>query len=492
MTSRLPDTYADWDATALTAALRSKVLSVGEALDEHLSRLDRFSDLNAIVARQDPKILSEEAELAQARYNRSSASVLEGVPMTVKDTIAVAGLPLSAGSKLLKSHRASWDAAVVSQMRQGGALVIGKSNCPEFGFGIGCSNDLFGTTSNPLDKCLSPGGSSGGEAASVAAGISLVGIGTDYGGSLRWPAQCTGILALRPTPGRLRGNGQLIGEGAHGLDGNATFPNNSLQGEIQVPGFLARSVSDLEKALFEAQRLVRKSATTSYQPGTSSEIELEAVSIGWSDGANIGLVGDDVAMMMGGLADSLVNDRLKLFHVPDAFSGAREAFDELRSFEELADLRNLAHSQESELTPAMRNIVQNPPRSREYFAQAQALARRRRADGLVQLRSTPLFLLPVAGSGAIGHDETATIKGAKVGGFELMAHCRAISLLAVPVVSIPAGKSKDGMPLSVQVIAPPFAEYLALALAQRIESLMGGWQKAPGTRRVLSRNDLDQ
>ena len=479
MTPRMPDTYSDWDATALTAAFRSKVLSVGEALEEHLARLDEFSDLNAIVARQDPKVLIKEAALAQASYRHGSASVLEGVPMTVKDIIAVAGLPLSAGSKLLKSHRASCDAAVVSQMRQGGALVMGKSNCPEFGFGIGCSNDLFGTTSNPLDKNLSPGGSSGGEAANVAAGISLVGIGTDYGGSLRWPAQCTGILAIRPTPGRLSGNGQLIGEGADGLDGNATFPGNSLQGETQVPGFLARSVSDLEKALFEAQRLVRKPAMIGYKPGTSSEIELEAVSIGWSEGENIGIVGEDVATMMGELANSLASDRLGLVHAPDAFAGAREAFDDLRSYEDLSDLRELARSREHELTPAMRNIVQNPPRSREPFTQAKSLARRKRADGLAQLRATPLFLLPVAGSAAVGHDETATINGVKVGGFELMAHCRAISLLGAPVVSIPAGKSKDGMPLSVQVIAPPFAEDLALALARRIESLLGGWQKPP-------------
>ena len=465
--------FRAFDATELSRALSAKELSVSEAIDHHLSTLESFAHLNAVVAARDPEALSREVALAQEMIDRGTGSVLTGIPITVKDTVAVAGLPLSAGSRLLLEHRSNLDAGVVKRVREAGGLVLGKTNCPEFGFGIGCSNDLFGPTLNPIAENLSPGGSSGGEAASVAAGISLLGIGTDYGGSLRWPAQCTGILSIRPTPGRLPARGQLLGSGLSGTDGNSRFRDASLQAQLQVPGFLARSVADLESALFAT-------ATSSERVGKlpPGNFELRSIPIGWSDGANIGAISHEVQTMMADLAALLNQDKFAITYVPDAFGGARQAFDELRSYEDLADLRRLARGREEEPTAVVRALIDSPRPPMQSFDDATRKAREKRSEGLGQLDATPLFLLPVAGCAAVGFDEKATIDGVSYQGFELMAHCRAISLLAVPVVSIPAARTRSGLPLSVQVIAPPFQEHLALAMARRIESLGGGWQMA--------------
>ena len=171
-------------------------------------------------------------------------------------------------------------------------------------------------------------------------------------------------------------------------------------------------------------------------------------------------------------------------YVPDAFAGARQAFDELRSYEDLADLRRLAQGREEELTAVARALIDSWRPPRQSFADATRKAQQASSRGLGQLDATPLFLLPVAGCAAVGFDEKATIDGVSYRGFELMAHCRAISLLAAPVVSIPVARTRSGLPLSVQVVAPPFQEHLALAMAKRIESLGGGWQMATHWRPI--------
>lgn len=460
-----------WDATTMNQAIRTKEISVSEMVEDRIERISRFEDLNALVHCASRESLAQESELIQARVNLNDDSALLGVPITVKDVIAVAGMPLTAGSRILKGNKSKIDAQVVRRLREAGVLILGKTNCPEFAFGIGTTNDLFGSTINPLGQHLSPGGSSGGEAVSVATGMSLLGVGTDFGGSIRWPAQCTGVLGLRPTPGRLSSMGQLVGMDKEGLDGLAQLDVNSLQGSLQVPGFIARSVADLQRALS-----VCEEDTLPNDHLNGYEFELSSVAIGWSEGANIGPIGTDVRAMMGDLARVLSQDGLNTKYVGDAFQGAREAFDELRSYDEMSAIRSLAHERLDELSRNTRELLRTQPRSREKFERVKAEAAKRRSMGLEQLNSTPLFLLPVAGCAATSHDEVGDIDGKKVTGFALMAHCRAISLIGVPVVSIPVTTTTTGLPLSVQVIAPPFSEHLAFALARRIEVLTGGWQ----------------
>ncbi len=469
-----------WDASTTNSALRDRIISVDEVLEHSTKRAEQFQHLNALVAQPTQNELSAVSSEVQRRLDAGDTSRLLGVPTTVKDVIAVAGMGLSAGSRLLKDNRSAIDAGVVLKLREAGVMFVGKTNCPEFAFGISTSNDLYGTTLSPWGQNLSPGGSSGGDAVSVAVGISLVGVGTDFGGSIRWPAQCTGILGLRPTPGLISGVGQLVGTARQGIDGASQLAADSFQAAIQVPGFLARSVNDLENVVSAARQATAGTRSLSKTSTDTLDTDLSAVTIGWSDGSNIGVVGDDVKAMMLELSKTLTDDGLNLKYFGDAFAGAREAFDDLRGYEQLYDLRELAHGRESELSRASYALLTKPPRSRDGYVLAKETYLHQREVGREQLRVTPLFLLPVAGCGAIGHDETACINGITVAGFELMAHCRAISLLGVPVVSIPVAKTANGLPLSVQIVAPPFREDLALALARRIESLSGGWQPISG------------
>src|SRR5204863_3729429 len=164
---------------------------------------------------------------------------------TVKDIIAAAGVRTTAGSRVLDAFVPRLDAAAVGRLRRAGAVLIGKTNCPEWGMFPYTRNERFGETNNPLGP-VTVGGSSGGEAAAVAAGASALGMGTDFGGSVRWPAHCTGLLGLRPTAGRNPGTGQLP---TVSLD-EPLVPNEiTLQGRAQLIGPLARTVDDVERAL---------------------------------------------------------------------------------------------------------------------------------------------------------------------------------------------------------------------------------------------------
>jgi amidase len=457
-----------------------------DVVEATLETLEREAPLRSVVAARPADELRADAAAAQARLDEGDPSPLLGIPFTVKDVIAAAGLPLTAGSRVLAQHRATRDAAAVARLRRGGALLVGKTNCPEFAFGIGCANDLYGATVNPWGAHLSPGGSSGGEAVAVAVGISALGLGTDFGGSIRWPAQCAGVLGLRPTPGRIPRTGQIVGMGPGGLDGGALYDPGSLQGLAQVPALLARSVAGLEVALAVASGpdgLDPAAAPVPLRP--SDGVDLTAVTIGVCDGSRIGPVRDDVMAAVSELADDLSAAGLRVVATPDAFAGALEAYNLVRAFDDLADLRRLVAGHGEELTAGLRAILAAPEPDRADRSSAWEGALEARRAGLAQLEATPLVVLPVAPGPATGHDETLQVGGRRLAGFELMAQCRAVSLLGAPALSIPVARSSDGLPLSVQIVGPPWAEHLVLALGRFIEQRGGGWQPLPNRPREV-------
>lgn len=140
------------------------------------------TDLNALVSHRANRAIDEAAQL------QTSGLVLAGIPFSAKDILATKDLPtVACGSRSLQGWQAGVDATAVARMREAGAVLMGKSNCPEFALGVDTNNDLVGRTRNPLGP-WTPGGSSGGEAAAVASGVSTVGLGSDYGGPIRWPA----------------------------------------------------------------------------------------------------------------------------------------------------------------------------------------------------------------------------------------------------------------------------------------------------------------
>jgi aspartyl-tRNA(Asn)/glutamyl-tRNA(Gln) amidotransferase subunit A len=188
----------------LADAIRAKRLSPVELMEATLRRIDKtHADLNAIVARRDPATLLADARLAENRAARGEARPLEGIPLGVKDLEDVAGMVTSHGSKPFHDAVATKDSIQVERLRRAGAIVVGKTNTPEFGYAAITKNLVFGVTRSPWDTARTPGGSSGGSAAALAAEVLPLVTASDGGGSIRIPASFTGAFGLKPSYGRV-------------------------------------------------------------------------------------------------------------------------------------------------------------------------------------------------------------------------------------------------------------------------------------------------
>ncbi len=224
-------------ATDVAVAVRSGRLRAVDVIDTHLSRVEAVNDeLNAITR------INDAARHEAAAVDRAIAAgedlPLAGVPVTIKDNVDVAGQATPNGLAALADATAPSDAPVVEHLRATGAVLLGRTNTPEFSWRWHTDNPLFGATRNPWDPDLTPGGSSGGAAAALAAGLGCLALGNDAGGSIRWPANCTGVSGLRPTIGRIPShNATAPGERPVGIDLAA------------VQGPIARSVADLRLGL---------------------------------------------------------------------------------------------------------------------------------------------------------------------------------------------------------------------------------------------------
>ena len=194
-------------ATELIRAIRDRALSAQEVVAAFLARLRTVNPrLNAVTVMADDAL--QQAELADQRQaDGEELGPLHGLPFTVKDTFATAGLLSRLDTRIRKRRAARADATVVTRMKQAGAILLAKSNCPPAGSGSDTENAVIGQTRNPYNDTRSPGGSSGGEAALIAAGGSPLGLGGDTGGGLRLPAAYCGIVALKPTQGRVPNSG---------------------------------------------------------------------------------------------------------------------------------------------------------------------------------------------------------------------------------------------------------------------------------------------
>src|SRR6202142_2560376 len=195
-------------AVAMAEQIRKKKLSPVELVDAHLARIEKLNPkLNAFV-QVDADGARREARTAEDALLRGERlGPLHGVPVSIKSSIEVAGWRCEAGTKLREGFLASHDAPLVSRLRQAGAIILGNTNTPELLMAWETDNLLYGRTNNPWDLSRTPGGSSGGEAAAIAAGCSAGGVGSDGGGSVRIPAHFSGICGLKPTPGRVPATG---------------------------------------------------------------------------------------------------------------------------------------------------------------------------------------------------------------------------------------------------------------------------------------------
>lgn len=453
------------DATALALAVRSGATTAAEVLAAARARAESPAGArtNAFTSTDWDNAAAVAASLDNRRNRGEELGPLAGVPLSVKDVIAVAGLPVSAASRAFAGTLATVTAPAVERLIDAGAVLVGKTNCPEFAFGVTCDSPLQGRTANPRFPHATPGGSSGGEAAALALGISGLGVGTDFGGSLRWPAQCVGIAALRPGLGAIPGAGQVPGVGGNIGDGALMpIPSDGMQGQFQTVGPMARSVRDLRTAY-----LVMSGASA--LAGLPDD---GAFRIAWTSGTALGPVRNEVRFLMRRLAATLTSQGHSVSHQPEILDNTLSAYNRLRAVDPMTDHATAIRGREDLVTAAnLQTINASFQATAADVESAWRDARTARTVAVRGIEAVDFLIVPVAGGPAADVEGMLDVDGRQLAGWEMMGHCRAVTLTGCPSVSLPLGISREGLPLSVQVITGRGQELKALEFASRLESL---------------------
>jgi amidase len=420
-------------ATALAAAIRAKHVSSADVVDAYLQHIEVVNPhLNALVqvTADVARRQAREADAALARGKMNGP--LHGVPFTAKDVCETAGLISAAGLAERAHYVPDRDAVVVARMKAAGAILLGKTNCPPGGSGGVTDNPVYGRTSNPYDTSRVPGGSSGGEAAAIAAGASPLGLGSDSGGSLRIPAHFCGIATLKPTSGRVPSTGTLNHRG--GLSDYRT----------QI-GPLARYVTDLALAF----------------PILAGE-----------DGADAGVIpmplGALESVRLKGLRLAVYADDGEVLPTPDIIASVRAAA------RTLADVGLSIDEARPDCLSDARPITERYwTRSRLSGAAIEQLFLdwdRFRSAMLAFIAKYDVILCPVDSRPAPRHGEET---------IGLFNYTLPFSLTGWPCVVVRAGTSPEGLPIGVQIVARPWREEVALVVAQHLETALYGWQRPP-------------
>lgn len=458
----------------ITESFRTKKLSPVEIVAKHLEHAAALQPkLNAFV--------HIDAEGAQAQARRAEDAVrrgatlgpLHGVPITMKSCIDVAGWPCPAGSLLRKNYVAQADATLVARLREAGAILLGNTNLPEFLMAYETNNLVTGKTSNPWDLSRTSGGSSGGEAAAIAAGCSFGGVGSDGGGSIRVPAHFCGICGLKPTPGRIPASGHFPpGAGAFSW--------------IGVVGPMARTIADV-RLLFEV--------IAGPDPGDvlSAPVPIRTINDAQLKGLRVGLLESDAL----GKVHAETGDVLQKAANALAAQGFVVEPLSLQGLDRVIELwwfffcPAIAHSfrpsvagHEGNLSPIFRDYLQfaEAPLTLDELLGACAERDMLRAAILQQMRDVPILLSPVSTTTAFPHGEGTWRPNAKQCYRDTMRFSQWLNLTGFPGVSVPTCLSSDGLPIGIQVIGRPHEEELVLAVAERIENARGPWPNATDTQ----------
>ena len=447
--------------------LRSAEISVMELAEAHIRQIEELNvGLNALVD-FDAERVRAEARRLDAVPPEERRGALFGLPMTVKSSIAAKGFRCEIGSLLHKGEIPRHDAEAVARLRAAGALILGTTNCPEFLMAYETDNILHGRTLNPWDLDRTPGGSSGGEAAAIATGMSAAGIGSDSGGSVRVPAHFTGICSLKPTPGRVPGRGHLP----------PCVGPFSVLGAI---GPMARTMEDVT-LLFRAL-----DGQDPVDP-VSPPLRLRKPSLRALRSNVIGVFEDD------GLVPSTPETRAA---VQAAAKALREAGFRVELFRPrtLELLRQLwwkffvqcgamfygptIQGRELELSPIFMEFLsfqkQEPALTAQSLLDAWAELDVMRQATLEEMREHPILLCPVASLPAFPHRERVwMIEDKPVDYLDAVRHTQWFNALAAPAAVVPVGRSPEGLPIGVQIAGRPWQDETVLGIAAVLDQAFG-------------------
>ena len=439
--------------TKLAELIRTRSVSPVEVAEAHLNQISKLNaQLNAIVTAA-PDLL-DRARAAEAAVMRGDEfGPLHGVPLTIKDTIETGGLLTTSGSKLRADFVPHNDAPAVARLKGAGALVLGKTNAAEMAMDYNADNPVFGRTNHPLDPSLTPGGSSGGEAVAISTFMSPGGLGTDLAGSIRIPAHFCGIAGLKPTSGRVPGEGQFP----------ASIGPYSLGAVI---GPMARTVQDL-RLLFHV--------LSNYSSQNTAQ-RLTDIGVAWYTDDGIAPVSEETVKAVTSVAEILKDAGLKVMNRrPPTIEQANSLWLKVFSRASVVQLRKVYAGQEdaggSFVRWRLRTADDSAVPSLDEYIESWMLRDRLREELVRWMETIPILVCPVGATPAFKHDTLkVNVHGNVMGTFRAFSYAQAFNVFDLPVVTIPAGKSKEGLPIGVQIVGRPASEELVLQVAEIVEN----------------------
>jgi amidase len=456
-------------ASELAEAIRSKKLSSKEIVEAHLERIAKVNPkLNAVV-QLTAEAARKEADEADAALARGEVKgPLHGVPITIKDTLETAGVICTGGTKGRANYVPKADATAVARLRAAGGIILGKTNVPELAGAAETDNLVYGRTNNPYDLARTPGGSSGGEAAIIAAGGSPLGLGTDAGGSIRIPAHYCGLAAIKPTSGRVPRTGQF------------PMPLGARNPVFHV-SLIARKVGDLALALpIIAGPDFRDHSIVGMPLGEPAKVVLRDLKVAYFDDDGVATPTKEIVAAVRDSAKAFTDAGVKVeeSRPPDAAKPTGVYFDisrgdggaGTRAFLKSIGTNEISPMFERALAVAVSPAMANTTEALAAFARWDLF----RNSMLRFMENYDALLSPVMPYPALLHG-TGFDDDKRIG----FGYAQMHNLTGWPTATVRIGTSPEGLPIGVQVAARPWREDVALALVQHLEQTFGGWKMPP-------------
>jgi amidase len=456
-------------ARDLARRIRDKDVSAVEVMQAHLDRIEHVNPLlNAIVTLLPERAMAG-ARAADAAIARGEATgPLHGLPIAHKDTLATKGIRTTQGSPIYRDHVPEENALIVERLHRAGAIPIGKTNVPEFGAGSQTFNTVFGTTLNPYDLTATPGGSSGGAAAALAAGLQPIADGSDLGGSLRNPGGFCNVVGFRPSPGRV-----------------PKIDANSAWFDMTVNGPLARTVGDVALMMSVVAGPDPRSPITLDDPGSiftrPLDRDFRGVRVAWSRDLGGLPVDPRTTTVLESQRDVFVDLGIEVIEAEPDLNGADEVFHTYRAWDfenSYGELLDLHRDQFKE------TVIWNIEQGRALSGPDIGRAARLRSQIFQRVHEFfvdhEFLLLPVSQvppfSAAIPYP--TEIAGTPMSTYiEWMRTCSRITVTAHPAISVPAGFTPEGLPVGLQIVGRARDDWGVLQLAHAFEQATAHWRK---------------
>lgn len=454
----------DFDAVELRRRIGTKEISPVELLESCIQRTEDVDGaVNAMVTRCYDRARDEAKIAERSVLQGEDLGVLHGLPVGIKDLEATEGVRTTSGSKLLADHVPAEDQLSVANTRAEGAIVIGKTNTPEFGTGANTRNLVFGATGNPFDPTKTCGGSSGGSAVALATGMAPLASGSDFGGSLRTPAGFCGVAGFRPSPGVVPSEKRPVGLSPFG-----------------VLGSMGRTISDAALLL---------SAQVSIDPRDPFSVDLDPALLDPLAPADLGSVRAAISADLGNAPMSaayrdIFKARSGMFRNvfadaqdrdPD-FTDVHTCFEVLRGVTYVAAHGERVRNHRNDISP---NVVDNVDRGLKYnledVAQAHLDQTRIARDWLALFDEVDVVICPAASVSPFAH---ANWSVSEIDGQQMDTYMRWLAITYMPTMAtacgavLPCGVDDQGMPFGIQVLGPPGADRHVLEVARALEIVL--------------------